>query len=322
MDKHIYCGLPGTMVPGPGGSRGLAGLGVFYNPGKLYSEDSSTIGYVVGYADISGNNIFDTMLEIPLINESMQPRSHDTFIYKNGTDIYIFTILIPENGADALSSENKKILQEKYPDLYNYIILSNYILLLKYQGKHSESTKAVNNGEIALELSSYPLKYNEWLGTYLSNYTKPNIDTNNITDYYVSVFTVFCGISTTEFNDMIIEAEFIPDEYDFNARTCRVNLWNTPPAEKNYSSEIYRNGYPENFNNKLNYDDEFPGVFKMSIKTQNDHLQPEETQYISVATFPKNILSNYSVTIYGYLKTNAENYKKIFLGHGKFADSI
>lgn len=317
--QFTYCGLPGTMIPGPGGNKGLTGLGVFYNPGKVYSADNSDIGYIIGYGDISGNNIFDTKIEIPLINEYMYPRTSDAFIYKNGTDLYLFTLFIPENGLEVLTDENKEILKTKYPEEYSYLAASNYIVLLKYQGKHTDGTNASNTDELLLEISSYPLQYTQWTGEYENG--KPVENPNTTSDYYLSVFNIFCGTDISYFNDMIIEAEFIPNEFDFNARTCRIDLWNATGKSTDTINE-FPYGYLDNYSNKINYDNEYPGIFKMQIKSADDTLSTGETQFISAAVFPKNILDAYSVAVYALIKTNGENYKKVFLGNGNFANTI
>jgi hypothetical protein len=139
-------------------------------------------------------------------------------------------------------------------------------------------------------------------------------------DFVLTQYQVFMPIPEQDRKKLKIVAEFIkPTNKLLHMSTIRTELWKGCKEENDFKSLF---GLLENYDYKLNFDNEDPGDFTLIIKDFDEGNDKQVYLSKSLFVFPEDSNEEYDIELYAYYKTKTSAQQKLFLGKGSFNDTL
>ena len=300
INKIIHIdGAPGITLEGLRGEKGK-------NGGMFFFTDGISVNSVYSTFDIWLNDYISntpSFTEKRNYCEDVTPAPKDYILTHVQNIAYVYIINNVISRSDIISKDLSKyidsgVITKEYADniltYYNNHSRRDCCFVTEIASLSYFPNITSNFFDIEIIKSNFNLNYISYNGTIL--------DSNKIgTSQGTAELLLFSILApdNTNIKNIRIEAEFYTDNISGEMCSIYPSLWSNPD-NINVLNMNYPSGYLENYDYKINYDDENLENFTVILKDFNEGIE-------NVRRIPLKIFNNYSVYIYAYVSDNSDN---------------
>lgn len=297
INKIIHIdGAPGITLEGLRGERGK-------NGGMVFFTDGDNSNYYSVFDMWSNDNVSKTPLFVEKHNycEDIVPASRDYIIthIQNVTYVYIINNVISRSDIivkDLSKYVESNILTQEYADnilnYYNGKSRHDCCLVTEISSLHFLPCVSNNLFDIEIIKTYFNLNYISYNGTIKDNKMETAQGSADLV-----LFSILAP-DNTNIRNIRIEAEFYTDNTSPEMCSIYPSLWSNPDNIGALSMN-YPFGYLENYNYKINYDDENLENFTFILKDFNEDIE-------NIRRIPLKLFYNYTIYIYAYIPENPD----------------
>lgn len=295
-------GAPGITLEGKKGDTGK-------NGGMLFFTDSNKRNMAFSIFDIwSNEDVTDSPMFIEKYNfcEFTVPSPNDYILthVQNVAYVYIINTVIDKN--DLINGNIDKYVEAgRLSQAYADRILAYYgsnvhttndcCLVTEISSLNFFADIQGKMFDLIINKSDVDINYTEYTGIMLEN---EKMGTKEGTATF-AVFNIIPA-ENSDIKNIKIEAEFYANETSGEMCSIYPYLWSNSFNE-NLLNKNYPAGYIENYNYKINFDDEKLDNFIVKIKDFEENIEMSKT------LIPLQVLSGYSIYIYAYVFENSDS---------------